>query len=118
MQDDAFNASLSVTHSGKNVLFNSLTAYQSNFRVYDKPLDGDFSPLDIITIFNNYGNSYNNVKVFTQEFRFSSPASNAARLQWTGGAFFFHQDNPVKQATGFGSQAPLFGIPDSNFSFI
>jgi iron complex outermembrane receptor protein len=118
MQDDAFNASLSVTHSGKNVLFNSLTAYQSNFRVYDKPLDGDFSPLDIITIFNNYGNRYNKVNVFTQEFRFSSPASDAARLQWTGGAFFFHQDNPVKQATGFGSQAPLFGIPDSNFSFI
>jgi iron complex outermembrane receptor protein len=118
MQDDAFNTSLSVTHSGSKNHFNSLTAYQSNFRIYDKPLDGDFSPLDIITIFNNYGNSYNKVRVFTQEFRFSSPATETGRFQWTTGAFFFLQDNPVKQATGFGSQAPLFGIPDSNFSFI
>lgn len=118
MQDDNFNASLSVTNSGKKISFNSITAYQSNSRVYDKPLDGDFSPLDIISIFNNYGKSFNNVKVLSQEFKFSSPANEKKPLQWTAGTFLFHQDNPVKQATIFGAQAPLFGIPDSNFSII
>ncbi len=118
MQDDIFNASLSVNHYGKSFNFSSQTAFQSNFRIYDKPLDGDFSPLDIITIFNNYGNKYNKVNVWTEELKFSSPATHEGRLTWTAGGFFFFQDNPVKQATGFGAQAPLFGIPDSNFSVI
>jgi iron complex outermembrane receptor protein len=118
MQDDIFNASVSVNHYGKLFNFTSQTAYQSNFRIYDKPLDGDFSPLDIITIFNNYGNKYNNVSVWTEEFKFSTPVTHEGRLNWTAGGFFFLQDNPVKQATGFGTQAPLLGFPDSNFSII
>ncbi len=118
MQDDIFNASVSVNHYGKLFNFTSQTAYQSNFRIYDKPLDGDFSPLDIITIFNNYGNKYNNVNVWTEEFKFSTPVTHEGRLNWTAGGFFFLQDNPVKQATGFGAQAPLLGFPDSNFSII
>ena len=118
MQDDIFNASISVNHYSKLFNFTSQTAYQSNFRIYDKPLDGDFSPLDIITIFNNYGNKYNNVNVWTEEFKFTSPVTQQGRLSWTAGGFFFLQDNPVKQATGFGEQAPLLGFPDSNFSII
>jgi iron complex outermembrane recepter protein len=118
MQDDIFNASVSVNHYGNSFNFSSQTAYQSNFRIYEKPLDGDFSPLDIITIFNDYGNKYNKVSAWTEEFKFSTPANHEGRFTWTAGGFFFLQDNPVKQATGFGSQAPLIGIPDSNFSLI
>ena len=118
MNDDGINASLSVNHYGKAFNFSSQTAYQTNFRFYEKPLDGDFSPLDIITIFNNYGSSFNKVTVWTEEIKFSSPTASETPFKWTAGGFFFASDNPVKQATGFGSQAPLIGIPDSNFSFI
>jgi iron complex outermembrane receptor protein len=77
--------------------FSSQTAWQQNHRYYNAPLDGDFSPLDIISIINDYGNKWNNVKAFTEELRFSSPANNASALKWTAGAYFFHQDVPNKQ---------------------
>ena len=75
MIDNTLNASLSVNHTRYSFNFSSLTAWQNNHRYYNAPLDGDFSPLDAITIINNYGNQWNNVKVFTQEFRFTSPAN-------------------------------------------
>ena len=34
------------------------------------------------------------------------------------GSYFFSQDNPAKQATHFGTDAGLIGVPDSNFSII
>ncbi len=103
--DNVFNSSLNLTYSGTSVNFNSLTTYQSNYRNYKKPIDGDFSPIDGITIINNYGKEWNNVKVFTQEFKASSPASSSSFVKWTAGAYLFHQDNPVKQATHFGADA-------------
>ncbi len=118
MIDNSMNASLSVNHSGNKINFNSLTAYQTNHRYYMDPIDGDFSPADIVTIINDYGKDWNNVKVFTQEFRFSSPASADSRLKWTAGTYFFHQNNPTRQATRFGADAGLFGIPDINFATI
>jgi iron complex outermembrane receptor protein len=118
MQDDALNGSLAVQYQADTWEMLAQTAYQSNYRVYDKPLDADFSPLDIISIFNNYGNDFNRVRVWTQEIRFSSRASDDRKWQWSAGTFLFSQDNPVKQATVFGKQAPLLGFPDSNFSLI
>ncbi|HEY1871459.1 MAG TPA: TonB-dependent receptor, partial [Chitinophagaceae bacterium] len=71
-----------------------------------------------VTIINNYGNKWNNVKVFTQEFRFTSPANTASPFKWTAGVYFFHQYVPNKQATHFGKDAGLLGVPDTNFSTI
>jgi iron complex outermembrane receptor protein len=118
MQDDAFNGSLSLHYRAPKWEMQAQTAYQSNYRVYDKPLDADFSPLDIISIFNNYGSDFNHVKVWTQEIRFNSRPDADRKLNWTAGTFLFNQQNPVKQATVFGEQAPLIGLPDSNFSLI
>lgn len=118
MTDNTMNASLTLNHSGTAFNFTSLSAWQQNHRYYNAPLDGDFSAADAVTIINNYGNKWNNVKVFTQEFRFSSPASKTSALKWTAGTYFFYQDNPTKQATHFGKDAGLIGVPDSNFSTI
>jgi iron complex outermembrane recepter protein len=118
MIDNTMNASLSVQHTGAVVDFTSQTAWQSNHRYYNAPLDGDFSPLDAVIIINNYGNKWNNVKAITQEFRFNSPTGKSSLLSWIAGAYFFHQYNPVKQATHFGKDAGLLGVPDTDFSTI
>ncbi|MBL0741184.1 TonB-dependent receptor [Chryseolinea lacunae] len=109
--DNIFNSSLVANYAGRGLNFSSQTSYQSNYRYYKDPIDGDFSPLDIVSIKNNYGSQWNNVKVWTQEFKFSSPAT-ASDFKWTAGTYMFHQNNPVKQATRYGEDAALFGIPD------
>lgn len=118
MIDNTLNTSLTVEHSGTSFNFTSLTAWQQNYRYYNAPLDGDFSAADAVTINNNYGNKWNNVKVFTQEFRFSSAPGKSSSFKWTAGTYFFHQDNPSKIATHFGKDAGLIGVTDSNFSII
>lgn len=118
MIDNTFDASLSVNYSGHGFNFSSQTAWQNNHRIYNAPLDGDFSPADAVTIINNYGNKWNNVKVFTQELRISSPGNTTSPLKYTAGIYFFNQNNPSKQATHFGKDAPLLGVPDSNFATI
>jgi iron complex outermembrane receptor protein len=118
MVDNTFNTSLSLVHNGGHYNFSSQTSYQSNRRFYDAPLDGDFSPADMFTIFNDYGGKWNKVKVFTQEFKFTSPTASASPLKWTAGAYFFRQDNPVKQATHVGKDTAFLGVPDAEFSTI
>src|SRR5260221_3897415 len=118
MIDNIFNSSLSILYHGSRFNFTSQSAYQSNYRYYKGPIDGDFSPYDIVTILNNYGKKWNNTNVLTQELRFTSPAASSSRVQWTAGAYLFHQENPVKQATRFGNDAGRYGIPDSTFSTI
>src|SRR5579859_868794 len=118
MIDNTLNASLSIKHAGATLDFSSQTAWQNNHRYYQPSVDGDFSPADIVTIVNDYGSAWNNVQVFTQEFRLGSPAHRNTPLSWTAGAYFFHQYNPNKQATHYGTQAGLYGVPDSNFSSI
>ena len=116
--DNTLNSSLSVNYTGRYFNFSSQTAYQSNYRYYATPIDGDFSPADAVTIINNYGNKWNNVKIVTQEFKFSSPASSASKLKWTAGAYLFYQNTPNKQATHFGKDAALVGSPDSNYAIV
>jgi iron complex outermembrane receptor protein len=118
MRDNTLNSSFVINHSGRKFNFSSQTAYQSNHRYYEKPLDGDFSPYDIYTIINNYGSDWNKVKVWTQEFKFSSPATSGSRLKWTAGTYFFFQDNPVKQATHIGKDTAGLNMPDAEFSTI
>ena len=118
LKDDINNASLSVGYSGSAFNFSSQTAVQSNYRFYEDPIDADFSPIDGITIINNYGRDWNNVKVYTQEFRFSSAANSLHRMKWTAGTYLFSQAAPNKQATRFGTDALLVGAPDTEFSII
>ncbi len=118
MIDNTANASLTINNAGPSLNFTSITAWQQNHRYYNAPLDGDFSAADAVTVINDYGNKWNKVKVFTQEFRFTSPARKASALKWTAGTYFFYQDNPSKQATHYGKDAGLLGVPDSNFATI
>lgn len=120
MVDNTVNASLGINHNGRTFNFVSQTAYQSNYRIYTDPIDADFSPIDGLSLINNYGKDWNKVKVWTQEFRFTNATASASPLKWTAGTYFFHQNNPTKQATRFGSDAPLLdpNITDANFSFI
>ncbi len=117
MVDNTLNSSLTIASAGHALNFTSQTSYQSNYRYYKKPLDGDFSPADAVSIVNNYGKNYNNVNVATQEFKLSSAAGSTLPLQWVTGALLSVQTSPVKQATRFGiDAAPLAG--DSLFSLI
>ena len=116
--DNTFNTSLTANYAGQHFNFSTQTSYQSNYRYYATPIDGDFSPADAITIINNYGNKWNNIKVVTEELRFTSPASSASRLKWTAGSYLFYQNVPNKQATHFGKDAALVGSPDSNYAII
>ncbi len=118
MIDNTMNISLSLRHDGTDVDITSQTAFQNNHRYYNAPIDGDFSPLDAVTIINDYGDKWNNVKVFTQEFRFNSPVNKTSKFNWTAGAYFFYQYNPVKQATHFGKDAGVLGVPATDFSSI
>ncbi len=118
MVDNTFNTSLSVNHTGHAFNFSSQTAWQSNHRYYKDPIDGDFSPIDGVTIINDYGSKWNKVKVLTQEFRFTSPTTVASPLKWTAGTYMFMLDNPVKQTTHFGEDAEMVGSPDKNYGLI
>lgn len=115
--DNVFNSSLSANYSGRKFNFTTQTSYQSNYRYYAQPIDGDFSPADAVTIINDYGKKWNNVKVLTEELKFTSPAS-ASKFKWTTGAYFFYQNTPNKQATHFGKDAALVGSPDINYAII
>jgi iron complex outermembrane receptor protein len=118
MKDKTSNTSLSIRYAGSGFNFSSQTAYQQNYRYYTNPIDGDFSPIDAISVINNYGSKWNNNKVLTQDFKFTRAPSSNSKFKWTAGAFLFYQDAPVKQATRFGIDANLMMIGDSLFSII
>lgn len=107
MVDNVSNASFVVDYTG---LFNfsSQTSFQSNYRIYEDPIDGDFSPMDIVSIVNNYGKDWNKVSVWTQEFRISSVDDNN-KISWLAGLFGFSKEDPVKQGTYFGANGDLYG---------
>jgi iron complex outermembrane recepter protein len=118
MVDNSLNTSFQIRHTGSKMDFSSLTAYQSNYRYYEKPLDGDFSPLDIISIVNNYGKPWNKVDAWTEELRLSSATSSSSSLKWAVGSYLFLQNAPNKQGVHFGTDAALIGSPDSNYTII
>src|SRR5580693_1254078 len=97
MVDNTLNGSLMIRHTGEKVDFSSLTAYQSNYRIYETPVDGDFSPLDAISIVNNYGKPWNKVNAWTEELRLSSATASASPLKWAVGSYFFLQNAPKQE---------------------
>ena len=117
MVDNIFNSSLAANYAGRGFNFTSVTTYQKNYRYYTVPIDGDFSPLDAVSIINNYGKKFNKVEVGTQEFRFSSPAS-ASNLKWTAGLYGFTRYSPTKAGTHFGADAAAVGSPLTDFTSI
>jgi iron complex outermembrane receptor protein len=109
MVDNVSNASISADYAGEALDFTSQTSFQSNYRIYEEPIDGDFSPLDIVSIINNYGRDWNKVSVWTQEFRLSSAKDDQSKYSWLAGIFGFVKDDPVKQGTHFGEDAAVYG---------
>ncbi len=118
MVDNSLNTSLAIRYTGAKMDFSSLTAYQSNYRYYKSPVDGDFSPLDIISIVNDYGKQWNNVNVWTEELRLSSATASSSPFKWALGSYLFVQTAPNKQGVHFGADAALAGSPDSNYTII
>lgn len=118
MVDNTFNTNLSINYSGSKINFTSQSAYQDNYRYYRNPIDGDFSPLDGYAIINNYGNKWNKVNVYSQEFRLNSPANNSSKLTWVAGTYLFYQYSPVKQGIHIGNDGTLLGSPSNNFTTI
>ncbi len=119
MRDKSGNASIVAKHKGKKTDITLQHARQRNYRYYENTLDADFSPADIVGIFNNYGKDFNTVTVTTNELRFNSVKSSPNQaFDWSAGIFQFTQKSPTKQATVFGNDAGLFGVPDKNFSII
>lgn len=118
MHDQTNNASVVLQHKGKDVNISLQSSYQNNYRYYDNTLDADFSPYEIIGIFNNYGKSYNNVKALTNELKIQSSNQKNKKLAWTTGFYQFNNSSPTKQATVFGKDAGFIGVPDKNFSII
>src|SRR5450432_4057301 len=118
MVDNSLNTSLQIRHAGTKMDFTSLTAYQSNYRYYKSPVDGDFSPLDIISIVNDYGKNWNKVSAWTEELRLSSATAAVSPLKWAVGSYLFLQKAPNKQGVHFGADAALAGSPDSNYTII
>ncbi|WP_184545827.1 TonB-dependent receptor [Mucilaginibacter sp. FT3.2] len=118
MIDNTFHASLAVNYSGRDFDFTSQSSYQVNNRYYTTPIDGDFSPIDAVSVVNNYGGDWNKVRTGIQEFRFTSPASSTSKLKWTAGAYGFYHYAPNKQGTYFGADAAAVGSPISNFTSI
>lgn len=116
--DNIFNASLTANYTGSDFNFTSATSYQKNYRYYTTPIDGDFSPIDGVSLINNYGSDWNNVKVGTQEFRFSSPASSQSPVKWTAGVYGFYRSAPTKTGTHFGKDAAAVGAPFPDFTSI
>jgi len=118
MVDNTLNASLAASYKGKKFSFSSQTAFQSNYRFYEKPIDADFSPADAVSIINNYGPEWNNVSVWTQELSLGSTAGTDRRWSWSAGSFLFIAKSPVKQTTRFGADAEMMGQPEADFSLI
>ena len=109
MVDNVSNASFSADYAGTGLNFTSQTSFQSNYRIYKDPIDGDFSPLDIVSIVNNYGKDWNKVNVWTQEFRLSSTKQEKIRFSWLVGLFGFVKEDPVRQGTYFGENGDMYG---------
>ena len=117
MIDNIFNSSLAAIYTGLDFNFTSVSTYQQNYRYYTLPIDGDFSSLDAVTVVNNYGPAFNKVKVGTQEYKFSSPAS-ASDFKWTAGVYGFYRYAPTKVGTHFGEDAGVVGSPLTDFTSI
>jgi iron complex outermembrane receptor protein len=117
MIDNILNASLAINYNRDGINVASISTYQKNYRYYTLPIDGDFSPLDAVTLVNNYGNKFNKVEVVTQEFKFSSP-SQLSNIKWVAGIYGFYKYSPSKTGSHFGEDAAVVGSSLTDFTSI
>jgi len=117
MHDNTLQASLTANYTGRTFTFTSQSSFQQNRRVYSSPIDGDYSPIDGISVINDYA-GYNREQTAAQEFRFSSPASSASALKWTAGTYGFYHYSPDKQGIHYGNDAAEVGSLQTNFTDI
>ncbi|MFM7222035.1 MAG: TonB-dependent receptor [Bacteroidota bacterium] len=119
MNDQTENTSVVYQYKGQQSDFTLQSSYQQNYRYYSNSLDADFSPAAIVSVFNNYGKSFNTNRVFTHEARWNSkPSQNPMSISWLTGVYQFSQYSPTKQAIAFGADAGLIGLQDTDFSLI
>jgi iron complex outermembrane receptor protein len=118
MRDNTSNSSLVLKYKGEKVNLFVQNSWQQNYRYYENTIDADFSPYDIVGIYNNYGKDFNRVRVFTQDIKLSSSENDDSRFKWVAGTYLYSQQNPTKQATAFGKDAGFIGVPDKNFAII
>ena len=118
MIDNTLQASLTANYNGSSFKFTSQSSFQQNRRTYATPIDGDFSPIDGVSVINNYGGSWNREQTLIQEFYFSSPTASVSHLKWTAGTYGFYHYSPDKQGTYFGNDAADVGSPISDFTSV
>lgn len=116
MIDNTLLGSVGINYTGDKLNFSSQTTWQSNYRIYDNPVDGDFSPLDAVTITQKYPKPWNKVRTWTQEFKLMT--RNSAALQWTTGIYLYSDKHPNKTGTHYGADAWILGASQTDVTAI
>lgn len=104
------NNSLAITYDHHKFRFFSISAYQYILQAYHG-IDQDLYPYDLATgssFRKKLGDAYPQ-GVFSQEFRFSSPAQHS-KFRWTAGSYFFYQDYNKQYAAVYEDLALFFGM--------
>lgn len=101
MVDRNFNTPFAIKYAGANLNQSLNSSYQFNLRQYKGKIDDDFSPLDIIAIGNYFGERYNSVNVFMQEYRIGNNKLPTDAINWDGGMTYFYQVKPNKAGNFF-----------------
>jgi len=117
--DNTLNGSAVLNYFGDKVSISSITAYQTNERFYDAPIDADVQlpfksqGLDVNAIEVRNDAGQNTVRFWTQELRVSSSALSESPLKWTLGGFYFNQYDPTSQTLLIGKDGSKFGQPNN-----
>ncbi len=115
--DNTLNGSAVLNYFGNGVDITAITAYQTNDRFYEGPIDADvqlpfkLQSLDVNAIEVKNDAKQNTVSFWTQELRLSSSANTSSNLKWTLGGFYFTQNDPSAQTLLIGADGAKFGQP-------
>jgi iron complex outermembrane recepter protein len=117
--DNTLNSSAVLNYFGNKVDITSITAYQTNDRFYEGPIDADVQlpfksqSLDVNSIEVKNDAGQNTVSFWTQELRLSSSANSESPIKWTLGGFYFTQNDPTSQTLLIGKDGSKFGQPNN-----
>jgi iron complex outermembrane recepter protein len=117
--DNTLNGSAVLNYYGNKVNITSITAYQTNDRFYEGPIDADVQlpyksqGLDVNAVEVKNDAGQNTVSFWTQEVRLNSSANSESPLKWTLGGFYFTQNDPSSQNLIIGKDGSKFGQPNN-----
>ncbi len=117
--DNTLNGSAVLNYFGNKVNITSITAYQTNDRFYDGPIDADVQlpyksqSLDVNAVEVKNDANQNTVSFWTQEVRLNSSPNSESNLKWTLGGFYFTQNDPASQNLIIGKDGSKFGQPNN-----